>query len=200
MYAYIKGILSEKHADSLVVEAAGVGYNLIVSARTLQTVGETGNTVKVYTYLNVKEDAMTLFGFARQDERAMFLKIVSVSGIGPKIAMNVLSTMSVADLAVALVTEDVKSITRVPGIGKKSAQRLILELKEKVDNNELKGAMSAEAVPMGGGSMVHEAIQALMALGFTSAEASRAVGNAGDGHDSVESLITAALKQRGAKL
>jgi len=195
MYAFIRGKIAARHEDHVVIEAAGIGYEIFTATRTLERLGATGEDALIYTYMNVKEDGVTLYGFLSESEKAMFKKIIGVSGIGPKTAISVLSVMSEADLAIALVSEDVNSISRVPGIGKKTAQRMILELKEKVDNDELKHAVlpqSSGANP----SMAHDAVQALMALGFSSAEAGKAVREAGEGFGSVEELITAALKNR----
>lgn len=196
MYDFIRGKLDHKTLDALIVDNQGIGYKLLVSNRTLESAGSAGDDIKVYVQLNVKEDDMSLFGFLTVEEREMFNKITGVSGIGPKIALAILSAMSTADLAIALVTEDVKAITRVKGIGQKTAKRMILELKEKVDNDELQSAMMPD-LPVQA-DMTHEAVQALMALGFSSVEASKAVRSVQDTPDSVEQLITAALRTRGA--
>ena len=175
MYAHISGILSEKNQDGVVIDACGVGYELITSASTLQNCPQVGEEVKLFTYLSVREDAMELFGFYTREEKRMFLRLIGVSGIGPKTALGVLSAMSVKDLSIALVTGDAQALSRAPGIGKKTAQRLVLELKDKVENEDLTssgGAQSVKSVSSGGEA---EAIEALMALGYPASEAAKAV-------------------------
>lgn len=196
MYAYFKGEIIEKNSDSVVIECNGVGYRIMVSARTLENIGRIGDVGKVYTHFHVREDEMTLYGFISQEEKRMFEKIITVNGIGPKAANSILSIMTVTELAVALVSEDAAAISRAKGVGKKIALRLILELKEKVDNNELTGAYKNIATPQIN-SIAQEALAALMALGFSSMEASRAVSSV-ESYTTVEELITAALKSRGA--
>ena len=183
----------EQGKESVVIEAQGVGFEILVSNRTLAKLPETGGKVRLLTHLVVREDSLTLFGFENAEEKAMFLKLIAVSGVGPKVALNVLSGMSTSDLAIALVSEDARAIARIPGIGKKTAERLILELKEKVDSRAL--SQAAPQLPEQGAaaSAMQEAVRALMALGYSSAEASRAVGAAGSA-GSVEEIIVAALR------
>lgn len=195
MLASIRGILLEKTADAAVIESGGVGFEIQVGARTLASLPEAGKEAMLYTYLQVREDAMVLYGFTSADEKHMFLKLIAVSGVGPKVGMSILSSMTVHEIAVALVTGDAKAIARVPGIGKKTAERLILELKERVDNSYLVGSgQDVPAVaPVQAGSPQQEAVDALMALGYSSAEASRAVSHAPKGLATVEEIIVAAL-------
>ena len=193
MIASIQGVLLEQGKESVVIEAQGVGFEILVSNRTLAKLPETGGKVRLLTHLVVREESLTLFGFENAEEKAMFLKLIAVSGVGPKVALNVLSGMSTSDLAIALVSEDARAIARIPGIGKKTAERLILELKEKVDSRAL--SQAAPQLPEQGAaaSAMQEAVRALMALGYSSAEASRAVGAAGSA-GSVEEIIVAALR------
>lgn len=195
MYAYFKGEIIEKSTTAVVIECNGVGYSIDVSSRTLQNLGDLGETGKVYTHFHVRDVEMTLYGFLTKEEKIMFEKIITVNGIGPKAANSILSTLTVTELAVALVSEDAAAISQAKGVGKKIALRLILELKEKVDNDELTGAFKDVAQPLSN-SITQEAIAALMTLGFSSVEASKAINHAGE-HSSVEELITAALKNRG---
>ncbi|MBN2879734.1 MAG: Holliday junction branch migration protein RuvA [Clostridia bacterium] len=199
MIDYIKGEIAYKDTEMLVIESGGIGFQLHCTTTALQNAGKTGESAKVFVQMIVREDSMTLYGFTTRQEREMFNKITGVSGIGAKIAINVLSSMTTAELAIALVTEDISSITKVKGIGPKTAKRMILELKEKVDNDELTtsfaGIKDAAGAPA---SIEGEAVSALMALGFSSIEASRAVKSAEGSYDSVEQLITAALRTRGA--
>lgn len=198
MYAHIDGILCEKEADRLVIDCGGVGYELTVSAATLQQAPALGERMKCYTVLSVREDDMELFGFYSKEERSMYQKLRGVSGVGPRIALAILSTLSVRDLSVALVTGDAAALARAPGIGKKTAQRLVLELKDKVDNQELVGvgaSISPEAVP--GGDAAGEAIEALMALGYASSEAAKAVSKVSGEAQRADEIIRLALKSMG---
>lgn len=193
MIASIRGILAQEGRDSVIIETAGgLGYEVAVSGRTLSHLPSLGQEVKLATHLVVREDAVSLFGFETAEEKAMFLKLIGVTGVGPKVAMALLSGMSTAELAVALVAGDARAIARTPGIGKKIAERIILELREKVDTQELNAA--AVDLPAGAaGGMTQEAIKALMALGYSSVEASRAVSKAGPAA-SVEEIIVLALR------
>lgn len=194
MYAFIRGKLEHKGTDHAVIDAGGVGYEIFVSPRTLSALPAAGEEAKVYTYLHVREDAMQLYGFGGREEKAMFIKLLGVSGVGPRLAMAILSGLTVAELAIALVTKDARAISRVNGVGKKTAERLILELRESVGQEELAGG----GAPQGAGAAAaagpgQEAVQALMALGYSSVEATRAVGAAGD-VGGVEEIIMRALK------
>lgn len=195
MYAYIQGLLTEKEPDAVVVEAGGVGYRILAGSRTLAALPPAGSTVRVYTFHHVREDAHLLYGFLGRDEKEMFRRIIAVSGIGPKLAMSILSGMTPAELAIAVVTEDARAISRVNGVGKKTAERLILELREKIGTGELiqenRTAPSA-AQPAGA---AQEAIQALMALGYTSTEAARAVSRLPETCATVEEIVVHALRQ-----
>lgn len=195
MIASISGILLDQGKESVVIEAQGVGFEILVSTRTQAKLPEMGGKVRLFTHMVVREDDVTLYGFDNKDDKAMFLKLIAVSGVGPKVALSILSGMTTSQLAVALVSGDTRAITKIPGIGKKTAERLILELKEKVDQGALSQAAPQieTAAPVGGTGMAQEAIGALMALGYSSAEASRAVSKAGAA-DSVEALIVAALR------
>ena len=195
MIAHIEGILSEKNADSVIVDCSGVGCELAVSAGTLAACPPLGKSVKLYAYLAVHEDDMSLYGFISKEEKRMFMRLTAVSGVGPKIAMGILGALSVHDLSVALVTGDAATLARAPGVGRKTAQRLVLELKDKVSNEELTGT-SQVFVPAAH-SAQSEAIEALMALGYASSEAARAVSQVGDGAGSTNEIVFQALKRLG---
>ena len=137
MYSYIKGTLEEISEDQIVVENHGIGYNIRISARMLDVLPTRGEEIKIYTYLYVKEDAFSLFGFPSRDELEMFKLLINVSGIGPKGGLAVLSVLSANDLRYAIVAEDVKTISKAPGVGSKTAKRLIIELKDKIDLEEV---------------------------------------------------------------
>ena len=196
MYAYLNGKVAEKGQNSLVIDVNGVGYLLSVSMNTLQDTPPIGESMKVYTVLSVKEDAMELFGFATQEEKRMFSRLLAVSGIGPKMALSILGTMPLRDLTLAIVTGDITALSRAPGVGKKTAQRIALELKEKVDESDLNAASGAPAVsftPMREDA-AQEALAALQSLGYTAAEAAKAVSSVRGQSDSANELVRLALR------
>ncbi len=133
MIAHLRGILLEKHPNQAVIEAAGVGYDVAISVSTYTTLPAEGAEVKLRIYTNVREDAIQLFGFLRAEEKTLFEKLISVSGIGPKLAITVLSGLAAPDLIRIIRGGDVQMLTRVPGIGKKTAERVILELRDKLE-------------------------------------------------------------------
>ena len=192
MFAHISGIVAEKNVDSIVIDAGGIGFLLNVSAATLSSVPAVGEKFKLYTVFNVREDAMELCGFATREEKRMYERLRTVGGVGSKLALQALSTLSVRDLSLALVTGDAGALCRVPGIGKKLAQRLVLELKDKVDDSQL--ASSSAAVQPKSSGMESEAIAALLALGFSAAEASKAVSAHAAEATSLDNLIYLSLK------
>ena len=197
MFAHIDGILAEKNADSLVIDCGGVGYQLMVSAAALSAAPAIGERMKCFTLLSVREDAMELFGFYSREEKRMFERLRAVSGVGPRTALQILSALSVRDLSIALVTGDAQALTRVPGIGKKTAQRLVLELRDKVDDAELTGKAIAPAAGAGAGGAAGEAIEALMALGYQAGEAAQAVARVADQSERSDEIIRLALKGMG---
>lgn len=195
MYAYLKGVIADKGQNEVVVDVGGVGYQLSCSMTTLQEIPPVGESMKLYTYLSVREDAMELFGFATKEEKSMYLRLLSVSGIGPKVALSILGSMPLRDLTLAIVTGDITALSRAPGVGKKTAQRLALELKEKVDQSDL------DAAPQGSGSYTPiqedaatEALAALQALGYTAAEAAKAISQVRGQSDSANELVRLALR------
>lgn len=194
MIAFLRGRLEDKTASSVDVDVAGVGYRLSMSNNSLAAMPPLGEPVFIYTYLHVREDALQLFGFASSPERGLFEKLIGVSGIGPKVALAVLSAFDVDSLKHAIVSEDVALITSIPGIGKKNAQRLILELKEKLDLPETGLIAPAAAVDK---SAYDEARGALASLGYSPSEAKKALdGFVPDGEGvTVELLIKHALKK-----
>lgn len=192
MYEYIKGTVQDIGSDHIILEAGGLGY-FITSTGEAINMCRPGEPAKIYVYQSVKEDDISLYGFASAEEKKMFLRLVSVSGIGPKTAVQTLTSVSVQELAIALVTGDTAALTRVPGIGKKTAQRLILELRERVDDDELPSGefQSAAAADE---KCVNEAVGALVALGLPQAEAMRAVKEAAQKADTAEEIIRIVLK------
>ena len=197
MFSHFDGVVSEKQAGSLVIDCGGVGYLLQVSNTTLSAAPAVGERMKVYALLSVREDAMELFGFATREERAMFERLRAVSGVGPKMAMQVLSALSLRDLSIALAAGDATALTRVPGIGKKTAQRLVLELRDKVEEGMLTGAGAAAMPAQAAGDAAGEAIEALMELGYTASDAARLVSRVAEQSDRADELVRLALRQMG---
>ncbi|MHB1314743.1 MAG: Holliday junction branch migration protein RuvA [Christensenellales bacterium] len=196
MYAYIKGTVTEKLPGALVIEAGGVGYLLYVSNNTLSSFA-TQSQGKLYTHLSVREDALTLYGFADLQEKNMFERLTAISGIGPKVAISLLSALSPSQIAIAVVTGDEKALSRVSGIGKKTAQRIILEMKEKVGSEELV-PFDVSAVA-GSAGIEKEAAEALCALGYSPTEAYSAVAAVAQQCKTVEEIITQALRRSGGR-
>ena len=200
MYSYIKGTLEEVSEDLIVVENNGIGYNIRISARMLDALPARGEQVKIYTYLYVKEDAFSLFGFPSRDELEMFKLLINVSGIGPKGGLAVLSVLSANDLRFAIVAEDAKTISKAPGIGSKTAKRLIIELKDKIDLEvAIETGFEEMETPAAGGNSNNrirkEASEALVALGYSATEASKVLSDIEiTEDDDVERVLKAALK------
>ncbi len=200
MYSYIRGILTDQDEETIVVEAAGVGYNIYTTGQTFQALPPIGSEVKIYTYLQVREDAMTLFGFLTKDDLKVFKLLLGVNGIGPKGAIGILSVMTTDDLRFAVLADDAKAIAKAPGVGNKTAQRLILELKDKLSLEEafeqkLAHTAQSEEVHTTSG-MQNEAVQALVALGYSSSEALKAVSAVELTEQmDTEALLKAALKK-----
>ena len=197
MIAFIEGKIAEKNHGELVINAGGVGFSLMCSNTTVAAAPEIDKTWRCYTVMNVREDAMDLFGFATKLEREMFKKLCTVTGVGAKTALGILSALPLRDLSIAIVTGDVTALSRAPGIGKKTAQRIVLELRDKVEQQEVSvktpATPAAAGVPAGG--VMREAQAALQALGYTSAEAARALNLVRDQADTVDQLILAAIRQ-----
>lgn len=200
MIDFIEGTVESKAPGELVLSAGGVGFLLVCSNATLAEAPAKGEKWRCHTVLNVREDAMELFGFATRQERAMFKRLCQVTGVGAKTALGVLSALPLRDLSVAIVTGDVAALSRAPGIGKKTAQRIVLELKDKVEQQDLSAASAAGAAAPAAmvGDAQREAQAALQALGYTSAEAARAINLVRDQADTVDQLIMLALRQIGS--
>ena len=198
MYAFIEGQVCEKTNGSLVLLAAGVGWQISCSNNTLQAAPAQGETMRCYTVLNVREDAMELYGFATKEEKRMFLQLTSVSGVGAKTALGLLGAMPLRDLNLAILLGDINALSRAPGIGKKTAQRIALELKEKVTQADVSSVQAESTITISAASdqtdQVMEAIEALTALGYSSMEARNAVSRVRDQSDRAEELIRLALR------
>ena len=202
MYAYIKGELAEKNIDSIVVEAAGVGYLIYIPTQYFDMLPDEGEDVKIYTYLCVREDAKILYGFLSKDDLEIFKLLITVSGIGPKGGLAILSTLPADDLRFAILSGDSKAISKAPGIGAKTAQRVILDLKDKLSledafEKKLENQTSGAAVSMNS-TVKNDAVMALNALGYSSTESLKAVSKVDITEDmDVEDVLKLALKNMG---
>lgn len=192
MYAYINGIVAEKGMDRAVIEAAGVGYELLCPDSTLREIAA-GREAKLFTHFNVSQDGIALYGFYTPEERAMFRRLIAVNRVGPKLALSILSRLSPSDIAMAIVTENAAAFDKIPGLGKKTAARLLLELKEKVSESDMVSAGQGTVIA-GNADMRAEAIAALVALGYDGVSAGRAVAAVGE-CGRVEDMITGALRE-----
>ena len=196
MFAYIKGTYESRSLDYIVVETNGVGYKIFMSENSMQSIGSIGDKVKVYTYLKVREDDMSIYGFSSNEELKIFELLISVSGVGTKSAIAILSNIEPSTLAAAVVSEDVAELKKLPGIGVKSAQRIILELKDKMKslncesisdniNNKEKITISKQNV--------EELISALMFLGYSRKEIEKVLPKIDNSEKSLEDMIKKAL-------
>ncbi len=200
MISYIRGNLAAMERDKVIVDVHGVGYGVFMPERSMGLLPQMGSEVKLHTYLNVREDAMQLFGFLTRDDLAVFKLLIGVSGIGPKGGLGILSQLSADDLRFAVLSGDVKAISATPGIGKKTAEKLIIELKDKLDLDDMLHPAD-EGIPAAGAgadpgatSVQSEAVQALVALGYGSTESLKAVKKVKLEDATVEEVLKAALK------
>lgn len=201
MYAYIKGTLEEIMEDAVVVEAGGIGYNIKVSTTTADLLPGIGSEVKIYTYTLVREDAFSLYGFLTRDDLDIFKKLITVSGIGPKGGLAILSVMSADALRFAVAAGDAKEIAKAPGVGKKTAERVILDLRDKISIEDTLRNLGPSDGKAGGDTgpvdnmMKREAIEALTALGYSASEAAAAVKKVEiSENDTSETILKQALK------
>jgi len=196
MISSIEGILAGRTETSVVVETGGFGLELHVPAPALAALGNIGEKVRFSTYLHVREDALTLFGFASEYDRGVFTTLLGVSGVGPKAALTIMSQGSAAVLAGMIRDEDVRALVRIPGIGKKTAERIILELKDKI---EVSGETAGQARPAVRLENLEEALAALMSIGLTRGNAEKALGRVDFEGDaarySVEAIVKMALRK-----
>lgn len=198
MIGYIKGTVEDAAGDILLLDHGGMGFRIHMAADSLAREVRPGDPVKIYTYLHVKEDAMQLYGFFSEDDLDVFKLLLGVNGIGPRAALGILSGLSADELRFAVLSEDAAAIARAPGVGKKTAQKLILELKDKFDLEEafekkLTGQEQKEEQT--GSAAAEEAVQALVALGYSNTEAFQAVKKAAVSPDmETEAILKAALK------
>lgn len=194
MIAFLRGILKEKGQDSVIVEVDGVGYELFLSANAIVQLPELNQEVKLCTYLYMRDDLIQLYGFTSPSEKEMFIQLISVSKIGPKSALAALSTFSADAIRKAIAMNDIELVSSIPGIGKKTAQRLVLELREKVRREKI-SVLSVEE-----DSKVQEVRNALINLGYSQAEANRALENTEVDSISAEELLKRTLHNLGKSI
>ncbi len=194
MFAYIKGKLAIKSTDYVVIDVSGVGYKIYAPTSTINKLGEIGSEAMVHTHYHVREDNISLYGFATAEELRMFELLIGVSGVGAKSANTILANISPSKFALSVITNDVKELTKLPGIGAKSAQRIILELKDKLKTEESISSEDAitETIQVGGDNL-SEAVAALQVLGYPQREAAKAVASVNSEGLSVEDIIKKAL-------
>lgn len=189
MIAHLRGRLISKHPGQAIVDVAGVGYDVTISIPTFSELPSAGSEVSLHIHTHVREDAIALFGFLRPEEKQLFEKLITVSGIGPKLAITILSGMATADMVGAIRANDYARLTKIPGIGKKTAERMCVELRDKLDS-------FGEAAPVKSVSAVEEdVISALTNLGYQRAQAEKSVERAvaSVGRDSFDEIFRAAL-------
>lgn len=192
MFSFITGIIEEKENSIAVVNCNGVGFELNVSDTTIYELPKVGELATIYTYMAVREDAITLFGFATKEEKSAFLKLINVSGIGGKMAVTILSAMPVNDLIEAIISENIKLLSSIKGLGKKTAERLVLELKNSFDDLQL-SILSPKSTTFHS-SAIEEAVDTLVAMGLTRFDATQVVKNVATQEDSTEDIIKKSLK------
>ena len=200
MFNYISGSLAHTGRDFVVVDNHGIGWQISVPSTVINRLQGAAGEVKLFTYLAVREDDMQLYGFVDSDELALFKLLLSVSGIGPKAALGVLSTLSATEFHLAVIHENVKALTRVPGVGPKSAKRLIIELKEKVSALGLPNTKTAAFTPSGDSDALQDTLEALLSLGYSGTEVQAVLLSITDRETmTAQDLLRTALTKLGAK-
>ncbi|MEG1529362.1 MAG: Holliday junction branch migration protein RuvA [Clostridia bacterium] len=192
MYNYIIGKVADIAPNKIVVENNGIGYEIGVSGNTVSDIGEAGKTVKIFTYQYVREDVIALYGFSKLEEKTLFLRLINISGIGPKMGMQILGGYDLKTLTIAIATGDIKTLTKIKGLGKKTAELLILNLREQVavDLTDVTSSFGGEL-----SQDIQDAIFALTTLGISNTEAVKAVNEIARTVNGVENIISTALKR-----
>lgn len=193
MIAFINGILISKEENLVVVDCNGIGYEIFVSSNTLCTLPLQGEKCKLLTYLQTREDGISLFGFISKEEKSLFLKLINISGIGPKNAINILSGYKLSDLIVYIAQGDVKMLSKIKGLGGKTAERIVLELKEKVDII----GFDSPSISNLDNDVFDEAVETLVSLGLTKNDAYTSVRKVANENSTVEDIIRKVLKGMG---
>jgi Holliday junction DNA helicase RuvA len=196
MLAYIKGTLEEKKKDYVVIDVGGLGYKVFMPETSIENIGELGDKVKVHTYYKVREDDISIFGFNTAEELRLFELLISVSGVGAKTAVVMLSTIKPSEFAMAVISNDITKLVKIPGVGKKSAQRIVLELKDKLNKEEGLGQIESAKIKeeIQENTNVNEAVSALRVLGFSVKEIESAFEKIDKQEKTVEDLIKSGLK------
>ena len=197
MISYIKGNLEAKNLDNVIIDVGGIGYKIFMSIKSMNTLGDIGKEVKIYTYMRVREDDISLYGFCTNEELKMFEQLLGVSGVGAKLALSILSNISPSSFALAIITEDINTIKSLPGIGVKSAQRIILELKDKMKTQD---AIETEFIPTKieiKDDKTKDAIDALQVLGYAKKDIDSVISHIDVTGLSVEDIIKQGLKHLG---
>ena len=199
MIALLEGTIVEKSAGEVILLTGGVGFRLLCSVNTLAALPPADTHCRLYTHMSVREDALELYGFATREERELFRHLISVSGIGPKSALGVLGSLPITELRMAILTGDVAMLSRAPGVGKKTAQRIALELKDRLTQEALAAGLPADALPLpepeaAAQDALGEALQALKSLGYTPQEASAALRGVQGQAQTADELIRLALR------
>ena len=199
MFSYIKGILITKSINYIVIEVNGIGFKIFMSQTTIGKLGEIGEEVKIYTHMHFREDEMSLYGFTTNDELRMFELLISVSGVGLKSAIIMLYNITPSSFALAVISNDIKSLTKIPGIGSKTAQRIVLELKDKLKTEETISNTTNEEIKLAikDDDKVSEAIAALKVLGYTMVEIEKVLEQLDTNNMSVEDIIKKSLVNLG---
>lgn len=196
MISFLRGKLIQLNDDSLVIDINGIGFDIIVSQNTLDKFTDLYSVISIYTYLVVRDDSLVLYGFSSIEEKKMFLNLITVAGVGPRVAISILSGMPLKSLALAIVSEDSKTLAKIKGIGKKTAERLIVDLKEKIIKDNASLVTQLGEVTDSESQIINEAIEALTSLGIARADAMVAINKSKEDNwdGTLESLIYNALR------
>lgn len=196
MISFLVGIIEEKSENILQLNVQGVGFELNISSNTFSALPQVGETIKIWSYLQVKEDGMALFGFSSKEERDLFLKLITISGVGPKIAIGILSGMKISELVTAIIRQDIALLSKIKGLGKKSAERICLELKDKIGSDNLlldEPNISIEYNE----NAVNDATETLISLGVNRNEAYKLARRCASEDSTAEEIIMKALRELG---
>lgn len=195
MFSFISGIIDEKTENFVVLNNNGMGYEIACSTNTISALPQCGEKATIYTYFYVSEqNGVGLYGFLSKDEKRLFLQLISISGIGPKMAMTILSGMSITDLNNAILSSDTTMLSKIKGLGKKTAERIVLELKDKVDQIDLFNFATKTDIPNGN---INEAVEVLVGMGLTKFDANKLVRSVVSSNDTTEDIISKALRNMG---
>lgn len=195
MYAHFKGIIDSKFSDKIILDVNDVGYEIYMPESEILSLANEGNRIKIYTYLNVREDDMRLFGFTSQETLEFFKKLISVSGVGPKVALGIISNINVSDMCVAIATDNIATLKSIPGIGPKMAQKIIFELKDKVVKDQMLNINEKKLMKSIINPNEEEAITALQVLGYSQNQIKEVILKLDIANNTVEEIIRKVLKE-----